>query len=166
MHPGYSIRGCPDTPIMQHWTSLNIMYIIHGAQVYLIIIAGLLSAVTSPSIIQQDSTLFLNWTAPFSQDISGVEPDITGYYVNVFINDVFDSTEFVDVTEFTYHIPPDSRGSGCVIQFTVTPVNLVGNGTSATFQYNGTETSTLLCNAKKPTIMCFTIIIGPEVMAK
>ena len=42
-----------------------------------------LSAVGSLSITASDSTLSLTWEPPFSLDITNIDPDITGYCVDV-----------------------------------------------------------------------------------
>ena len=85
----------------------------------------------SLSLTAMDRAISLNWTAPFSLDITDVKPDIE-YCV-----DVSDSTSSltlsslcgITVTEFSYPLPPD-RGCHDYV-FTVTPVNVVGNGTQA-----------------------------------
>ena len=81
-----------------------------------------------------NSTFFLTWEPPFTLDIPGVDPDITGYCVEVL--NLFPHTEVIysecgfNVTEFSYPIPPDA---GCNIYvFSVTPVNIVGMGEAAT----------------------------------
>ena len=81
-----------------------------------------------------DSTLFLSWRAPFTLDITGIDPDIQ-YCV-----DVMTTTSSLTIacniptTEFSYPLPPDS---GChdYYKFTVTPVNVVGNGTPSSLYY-------------------------------
>ena len=99
------------------------------------IIIGLLSAVGSLTITVQDSAISLTWTAPFTLDIQGVDPDIT--YCVCLVNSTSLSTlhsecEITEV-EYEYPIPPDSACH--MYMFTVTPVNVVGNGTSSTLTY-------------------------------
>ena len=99
---------------------------------------GLLSAVGSLNITTLDSTLTLTWTPPFTLDIEAVESDISGYCVDV-VNSTSSSTLHsecgITETQFSYPIPPDSD---CyVYNFTVTPVNIVGNGTSEIVTYMG-----------------------------
>lgn len=99
---------------------------------------GLLSAVGSLELaVLNYSTIRLTWTAPFTLDITGVDPDIS-YYVNV--SGTSDSRELYDAsyniiitTNFTFELP--SR-SGCFRwYFGVIPVNPVGIGTGEYIQY-------------------------------
>ena len=103
------------------------------------LILGRLSAVGSLAITTlSDSTLSLTWEPPFTLDITGVDPDITGYCV-----DVINSTSTVrlhtqcGITEssFTFPIPEDADSH--MYNFTVIPVNIVGNGTENTISYIG-----------------------------
>ena len=79
------------------------------------------------------STLSLTWTPPFTLDIPGVDPDITGYCV-----DIIDSTSSsllysqcgINRTKFRYSTPL----TGAV--FRVTPVNYAGNGTQLNITYS------------------------------
>lgn len=96
------------------------------------VLIGLLSAVGSLMLTTQVSTIFINWTAPFSFDIAGDPnlPDIT-YCVDV-INCTSNLTLYsecgINMTEFSYSEP---LYIGCnSYSFTVTPVNMVGNGTT------------------------------------
>ena len=99
---------------------------------------GLLSAVGSLMMTVQNSTISLNWTAPFTLDIAGVDPDIT-YCVSV-VNSTSSSTlhSQCGITEagFSFSIPPDSACHNYTFTFTVTPVNAVGNGTSSMYYHN------------------------------
>lgn len=118
----------------------------HLLQAYLVVyviiivmIIGVLSAVDSLTLIEQDS-IFLNWTAPFTLDLSG-RPGIT-YCVNV-VNStsscILHSECGINMTKFSLPIPIDSD---CyVYNFTVTPVNQAGNGSAASIPY----TRTLAC---------------------
>ena len=98
---------------------------------------GLLSAVGSLSVTVQDSTISLTWTAPFTLDIAGVDADIT-YCVGV-VNSTSSSTLHSEcgITEteyeYTHSIPLDAVCHD--YRVTVTPVNVVGNGTSSTLVY-------------------------------
>ena len=94
--------------------------------------AGLLSAVGSLMMTVQDSTIFLTWTAPFTLDIRGVNPDIT-YCVGVSTSSsILHSQCGIPETEYEYPIPPDSECHDNMV--TVTPVNLVGNGIALSIQ--------------------------------
>ncbi len=96
-----------------------------------IIIVGLLPAVVSLTAtpILLNSIISLTWTPPFSLDIPGVDPDIT-YCVGV-VNStsslVIHSQCGITDTQYNY-----TNNTECdTYTFTVTPVNIVGNGTSA-----------------------------------
>ena len=99
---------------------------------------GLLSAVGSLSITASDSTLSLTWEPPFTLGITGVDPDITGYCVDV-INSTSSVTLHsecgINTTKFTYPKPSDTD---CVVySFSVTPHNIVGAGEITTEVYSG-----------------------------
>ncbi len=96
---------------------------------------GLLPAVGSLTAtpIPLDSIISLTWTPPFSLDIRYVNPDITGYCVGV-VNStsslVIHSQCGITDTQYNYTVSP--RSTPCdTYTFTITPVNIVGNGTSA-----------------------------------
>ncbi len=98
-------------------------------------IVGLLPVVGSLTAtpILLDSIISLTWTPPFSLDIPDVDPDITGYCVGV-VNStssfMIDSQCGTTDTQYNYTVSP--RSAPCdTYTFTVTPVNIVGNGTSA-----------------------------------
>ena len=88
----------------------------------------------------QDSTVItLNWTAPFTLDITGVEPDIEGYTVVVrktSLNSTISMDNFTTAeTDFLYMLP--SNDSACLsYQFTVYARNLAGDGNRSTVTYN------------------------------
>ena len=97
---------------------------------------GHLSAVGSLHITTSNTTLSLTWEPPFTLDITGVDPDITGYCV-----DVMNSTSSVTLhsqcriteTLFSYPIPENTNCT--VVEFIVTPLNIVGQGESAAESY-------------------------------
>ncbi len=98
-------------------------------------IVGFLPAVGSLTAtpIPLNSIISLTWTPPFSLNITGVDPDITGYCVGV-VNStsslVIHSQCGITNTQYNYTVSPN--GIVCdTYTFTVTPVNIVGNGTSA-----------------------------------
>ena len=106
---------------------------------------GLLPAVGSLTAtpIPLASIISLTWTPPFSLDIPHVDPDITGYSVGV-VNStsslVIHSQCGITDTHYNYTVSP--RSTPCdTYTFTVTPVNIVGNGTSSsvTLQSSITE---------------------------
>ena len=75
-----------------------------------------------------NSTISLTWTAPFTLDITGVDPDITYCVgvVNSTSSSILHSECGITETEYEYPIPPDSACH--MYMFTVTPVNVAGNG--------------------------------------
>ena len=95
-------------------------------------LAGLLAAVGSPSVDLVGTNISLTWTAPFTLDLTNVDPDIT-YCVDV-VNSTSSSTVLseceITVTGFNFSIPIDRVRDDYT--FTVTPVNLAGNGTAVT----------------------------------
>ncbi len=105
------------------------------ARVIILLIVGLLPAVGSLTaiLIPMDSIISLTWTRPFSLDITNVDPDITGYCVGV-VNStsslVIHSQCGITDTQYNYTVSP--RSTPCDnYTFTVTPINIVDNGTSA-----------------------------------
>ena len=96
--------------------------------------AGHLSAVTDLHGSVQASTISLSWTPPFTLNIASENPDIVGYWVGVMNSSSFllHSCE-INETGFSFILADDS---GCQEYiFHITPVNVVGNGTLATFLY-------------------------------
>ena len=92
---------------------------------------GLLSAVGSSFVALTNTAIFLTWTAPFTLEISDVEPDIT-YCVDV-VNSTSSSSE-CEITVTSFSIP---IGRVCDnYNFTVIPVNGAGNGTAVTLGYS------------------------------
>ncbi len=95
---------------------------------------GLLPAVSflTATPIPLDSIISLTWTPPFSLDIPSVYPDIT-YCVGV-VNStsslVIHSQCGITDTQYNYTVSPISTPCD-TYTFTVTPINIVGNGTSA-----------------------------------
>ncbi len=96
---------------------------------------GFLPAVDSLTAtpILLDFIISLTWTPPFSLDISNADPDIAGYCVGV-VNSttslVIDSHCGITDTQYNYTVSPNDTECD-TYTFTVTPVNIVGNGTSA-----------------------------------
>ena len=90
------------------------------------------------------STISLTWSPPFTLNISMVDPDIDGYCVDFTLQSIPTySVCGINRTEFSYTISPDS--GGCAdFRFTITPVNIVGNGTSRTITYSPARNGTAL----------------------
>lgn len=92
------------------------------------------SNLTSQSLGQ---VIRLTWNAPFSLDITGVDPDIW-YHVDVTVdNDPFNNssdsipfnTYFVNTPEFNF--THNSTNTSVMYQFKVTPINGAGDGTAS-----------------------------------
>ena len=102
-----------------------------------ILLVGLLDAVRSLSSTANSTPISVTWEPPFTLDITGEDPDITGYCV-----DVINSTSSVTLhsqcgiteTEFTYLIP-ESYCYSTTFSFSITPLNIVGRGEEATLFY-------------------------------
>ncbi len=113
---------------------------------------GLLPAVGSLTAtpILLNSIIFLTLTPPFSLDITNVNPDITYCMgvVNSTSSLVIHSQCGITDTQYNYTVSP--RSTPCdTYTFTVTPVNIVGNGTSASviLLSNITEGKITNCNS-------------------
>ena len=99
---------------------------------------GLLDAVRLLSSTANSTLISVTWEPPFSLDITGVDPDITGYCV-----DVINSTSSVTLlsecgiteAEFTYLMPPERYCYSTTFLFSITPLSIVGQGEVATLFY-------------------------------
>ena len=103
---------------------------------------GLLTAVGSLELTVQDSIISLTWLPPFTLDITSEDHDIRGYCVDVFNSTsklLIYSESGISATLFQYPTPADSVCHNYM--FTVTPVNVVGDGTSSIISYSEVETS-------------------------
>ena len=101
-----------------------------------LLLQGLLSTIEFQTVGVIGTEVSITWTAPFTLDISRVDPDIT-YCVDV-VNSTSSSIVLsecgITVTGFNFSIP---IGRVCDnYTFTITPVNLVGNGTTVTLGYS------------------------------
>ncbi len=100
---------------------------------YSLLYVGLLPAVGSLTAIPflQNFYIYLTWTPPFSLNITNVDPDYT-YCVCVVNSTSSLVIHFkcgITVTQYYYIKSP--RSTPCdTYTLTVTPVNIVGNGTS------------------------------------
>ena len=79
------------------------------------------------------SSVTISWTAPFSLDVTGVDPDI---WYSVLIYNVTDEnnptailcTDCINITETHYTFTPDYLSPCHVYNFSVIPVNGAGQG--------------------------------------
>ena len=82
--------------------------------------------------LPQRDIVRLTWTPPFSLDITGVDPDIW-YHVEVYNVTAVRRVPLTNLTvykpEFNFTVPDPSPCDQ--FEFRVTPVNVVGNGTSS-----------------------------------
>ncbi|CAI8028056.1 hypothetical protein GBAR_LOCUS15990 [Geodia barretti] len=95
-----------------------------------------MSAVTGVSTISNASSVTILWSAPFSLDVTGVDPDI---WYSVLIYNVTDEnnptailcTDCINITETHYTFTPDYLSPCHVYNFSVIPLNGAGQGESS-----------------------------------
>ena len=86
---------------------------------------GLLKSVNNLKIESLGQVVHLTWDAPFSLDITGVDPDIW-YRVDITVDDIpLNKYDDIDTTEFNFTVDDISL----MYEFQVTPINGAGNGT-------------------------------------
>ncbi|CAI8028058.1 hypothetical protein GBAR_LOCUS15991 [Geodia barretti] len=96
-------------------------------------IQGPLSAVAGLSIISNAGSVTISWSAPFSLDVTGVDPDI---WYSVLIYNVTDEnnptailcTDCINITQTHYTFTPDYLSPCHVYNFSVIPLNGAGQG--------------------------------------
>ena len=108
------------------------------------LVLGLLEAVGFLMISANgySSNISITWTPPFTLNITGANPDIIGYCITVTSRITslrVHSQCGINVTEFHYTLSPDHDSACNTYNFTIVPVNIVGNGTSATVMYSQDE---------------------------
>ena len=92
--------------------------------------AGLPDAVTNLKTKSLGQVIHLTWDAPFSLDITGVDPDIW-YHVDITVGNVpFNTYDDINIPEFNFTVD-DYNGTNTrvIYEFRVTPINGAGNGT-------------------------------------
>ena len=105
--------------------------------VTLLLSSGILSAVTDLASINNETSVTISWTAPFSLDVTGVHPDI---WYSVLIYNVTDEnnptailcTNCTNITETHYTFTPDYLNACHEYNFSVIPFNGAGQGESST----------------------------------
>ena len=101
--------------------------------------SGLLHAVSNLRSESLVRVIRLTWNAPFSLDITGVDPDIWYHVDTIVNNDPFNTssdsipfnTYFVSTSEFNFTNNGTSTKNNVIYQFRVTPINGAGNGTTS-----------------------------------
>ena len=99
--------------------------------------SGILSAVGDLRASSNASSVTISWTAPFSLDVTGVDPDI---WYSVLIYNVTDennpTTITVNTTDTYYIFTPDYISPCHKFLFSVIPFNGAGQGESSTSEDN------------------------------
>ena len=96
---------------------------------------GLLDAVGNFKSESLGQVIHLTWDAPFSLDITGVDPDIW-YRVDITLtNDplnMYFINRVVNIPEFNFTMDDyNGTNTSAVYEFQVTPINGAGNGTTS-----------------------------------
>ncbi|CAI8005721.1 hypothetical protein GBAR_LOCUS4371, partial [Geodia barretti] len=99
-------------------------------------IQGPLSAVAGLRVTSNASSVTISWSAPFSLDVTGVDPDI---WYSVLIYNVSDEnnptailcTDCINITETHYTFTPDYLSPCHVYNFSAIPLNGAGQGESS-----------------------------------
>ena len=110
------------------------------------------------------SSVTISWTAPFSLDVTGVDPDI---WYSVLIYNVTDEnnptailcTDCINITETHYTFTPDYLSPCHVYNFSVIPVNGAGQGE------NSPHVSGYVLNCKYMSLDCCDILWFPLISA-
>ena len=89
---------------------------------------GLLDAISNLKAESLGQVIRLTWDAPFSLDITGVDPDIW-YRVEITVGNIPFTHDDINIPEFNFTM---DGATACVIyRFWITPVNNAGNGSLA-----------------------------------
>ena len=112
----------------------NCIVIIMVFMAVLIWSAGTLDRVSNISATVQDQSVTIMWEAPFTLNLTSVDPDIT-YCVDVmdFLNNILYYSQ-CGINTTNVAIPLDTEL--CSV-YTITPVNPAGNGIKDTYLFNG-----------------------------
>ena len=103
--------------------------------------SGPLSAVVDLNTSSNGTSINVSWTAPWSLDVTGVDPDI---WYSVIIYNVTDMnnistipcTNCINITYTKYEFTPDYVGCCHVYNFSVIPFNGAGKGESQTVTFS------------------------------
>ena len=100
-------------------------------------LAGIPAAVSNPSStnLVLDQVIYITWDAPFTLDITGVDPDIS-YCINISVGAVANSNDSSPLTrncsvympKFNFTMDYPNTSTSVVYEFRVTPWNGAGAG--------------------------------------
>lgn len=135
----------------------------HSINSITIILQGTLAAVGSLSLTyNQDSTITLNWTAPFTHDITGGQ-DIEGYSVIVtrdFNSSNYTITNYTTTeTSFLYTLPSDGMNACLSYLFTVYARNPAGDGDNSSVSYSMNQESSAVTSLELTPLQDSTVSI-------
>ena len=93
---------------------------------------GQLDAVTNLTNQSLGQVIHLTWDAPFSLDITGVDPDIR-YRADITVGNIpLGTYHNIKISEFNFTMDGHNGTNTSVIyEFRVTPINGAGNGTTS-----------------------------------
>ncbi|CAI8034659.1 hypothetical protein GBAR_LOCUS19492 [Geodia barretti] len=103
-------------------------------------VQGPLSKVVNFRAISNASSVTVSWTAPFSLNVTGVDPDI---WYSVLIYNVTDDstailcTDCINITETHYTFTPDYPSHCHVYNISIVPLNGAGQGESSSITVGG-----------------------------
>ena len=106
------------------------------SMIFVLYISGLVPAVMNLTAKSDVSSVTISWTAPFSLDVTGVDPDI---WYSVLIYNVTNEnnitailcTDCTNISETHYTFTPDHLSPCDVYNFSVIPYNGAGQGESS-----------------------------------
>ena len=120
---------------IQGWQHMPVDF---GMLAFSIITLGILGAVNDLSVSRMNLFLLISWVAPFTLNLTTVEPDIS-YCLQICNNSLEEYCHWslchIRDTNFVYALQPEDTCHQDTIYITVTPVNAVGKGYTKQFQY-------------------------------
>ena len=92
---------------------------------------GLLDAVNNLKSESRGQVIQLTWDAPFTLDITGVDPDIQ-YRVYITVANISLNTYSINLNEFNFTMDDyNGTNTSAVYEFRVIPINGAGDGTTS-----------------------------------